>query len=158
VRAKRSKPAESEQPRGRALPGLLSLKRQRHPGLCPREGAFGQQLRDLPHRGHGNQPTTQSEVIQRGQRVAVWCFESGPSDRQMRPVGAIPALSSDNQAPAQGFACAVGVGVAEREAVGEKRERERMWVVGGFGGLRAEARQRHGWIMDIYLLRPGSSL
>ena len=102
--------------------------------------------------------------------------------------------------------------------MGEKRERERMWVVGGFGGLdkagrgsdrlpqpasvsamtrpalvihrvfhwlalaslgtehellisgtvgqvgdriaaaRAEARQRHGWIMDIYLLRPGSSL
>ena len=28
-----------------------------------------------------------------------------------------------------------GRGVAEREAVGEKRERERMWVVGGFGSL-----------------------
>ena len=60
MRAQRSKPAESQQPRCRVLPGLLSVERQRHRGLCPCEGAFGQQLRDLLHRGHGDQPTTQA--------------------------------------------------------------------------------------------------
>ena len=38
MRAQRAKSAESEQPRGRAVPGLLSLMRHRHPGLRPREG------------------------------------------------------------------------------------------------------------------------
>ena len=45
VRAQRSKSAESEQPRVERSRGCYP-KRQRHPGLCPREGAIGPPIRE----------------------------------------------------------------------------------------------------------------
>ena len=76
-----------------------------------------------------------SEVFERGQRVAVFGFESGQSGRQMGLVVAVAAVLGDRQAPAQGITRAVGIGVAEGEAVSEQRVRERNWVAGGFGGV-----------------------
>ena len=49
----------------------------------------------------------------------------------------------DHQAPAQGVKRAVGIGVAEGEPVGEKRERERKGVAGGFGGVDQTVRGGH---------------
>ena len=48
---------------------------------------------------------------------------------------AVAAVLGDHQAPAQRVQCAVGTGVAKREAVGNQRLRERPRVVGGFGGV-----------------------
>ena len=76
-----------------------------------------------------------SEVIESGQRVTGFGFEAGQTDRQVCLVGAVAAVVSDHQAPAQGVQRAPGIGVPEREPAGEKRERERIRVTGGFGGV-----------------------
>ena len=66
----------------------------------------------------------QSEVIERGQRVAVFGLKSGQIGRQVDLVGAVAAVLGDHQTPAQGVQRADGIGVAESEAVGEQRKRE----------------------------------
>ena len=88
-----------------------------------------------------------SEVIERGQRVAVFGFEAGQSGRQVCLVAAVAAVLSDHQAPAQGLKRADGIGVAESEPVGEKRERERQRVAGGFGGVDQAVRGGHRLLM-----------
>ena len=70
----------------------------------------------------------QSEVIERGQRVAVFGLEAGQDARQVGLDEAVAAVLGDRQAPAQGLQRADGIGVAEGEAVGEQRERERTRV------------------------------
>ena len=46
----------------------------------------------------------------------------------------------DHQAPAQGFERADGISIAEDVAVGPKRVREHIGVVGGFGGVEQPVR------------------
>ena len=58
-------------------------------------------------------------------------------------VEAVAAVLGDHQAPAQGVQRADGIGVAEGEAVGEQRERERTRVAGGLGGLDQAVRGGH---------------
>ncbi len=50
---------------------------------------------------------------------------------------------SDHHAPAHGLPRTVGIGVAEGVAVGVQRERERIRVVGGFGGVDQTVRGSH---------------
>jgi hypothetical protein len=85
----------------------------------------------------------QSDVPERGQRVAAFGLEVGQSARHVGLIAAITAVLSDYQAPAQGLERTVGVGLAEGEAVGEKRLRERPRVVGGLGGLDQAGRGSH---------------
>jgi hypothetical protein len=76
-----------------------------------------------------------SDVPERGLRVAVPGLDAAQVGRQLGFVIAVAAVSSSHQAPPQGVKRAVGIGVAESEAVGEQRERERVRVVGGLGGV-----------------------
>ena len=50
-------------------------------------------------------------------------------------MGAVAAVLSDHQAPAHGVERVHGIGVAEGEAVGEKRPRERPRVIRSFGNV-----------------------
>ena len=85
----------------------------------------------------------QSEVIERGQRVAVFGLESGQIGRQVGLDGAVAAVLSDHHAPAHGLPRAVGIGVAESDAVGDQREREHMRVAGRLGGVDQTVRGSH---------------
>ena len=60
----------------------------------------------------------QREVIERGQRVAVFGFEEGQNVRQGSRGGAVAAVPSDHQTPAQGVKRRDGIGVAESRTVG----------------------------------------
>jgi len=55
----------------------------------------------------------QRDVIERGQRVAVFGLEAAQSGRQVCLVVAIAAVSGDHQAPAQGVSRCDGIGVEE---------------------------------------------
>ena len=69
----------------------------------------------------------QTEVIERCQRVAVFGLKLGPRLAvRWRFVEAVAAVLGDHQAPAHGVQRADGICVAEGEAVGDQRERERM--------------------------------
>jgi hypothetical protein len=85
----------------------------------------------------------QSEVFERRQRVAMFGLDVGKSARHMRLIATITAILSDYQAPAQGLTRTVGVGIAEGEAVGEKRVRKPPRVVGGLGGVDQAGRGGH---------------
>ena len=69
--------------------------------------------------------------------------QDGTTDRQLCLVEAVAAVLSDNQAPAHGVERAGGIGVAEGEPIGEKRERKRLWVAGGLGGVDQAVRGGH---------------
>ena len=85
----------------------------------------------------------QSEVVERGQRVAVFGLNSAQDARQVCLVGAVTAVVRDDQAPAQGVQRAVGICVAEGQTIGEERERKHIRVAGGFGGVDQTARGGH---------------
>ena len=85
----------------------------------------------------------QSEVFERGQRVAVLGLDPGQSARDVALIAAVTAGLSDYQASTQGLTYMVGIGVAEGDAVGEKRVRERPRVVGGLGGVDQAGRGSH---------------
>ena len=77
----------------------------------------------------------QRDVIERGQRVAVFGLKAGHTVRHVCFGVAVAAVLGDHQAPAQGVQRLGGISVAEGVAVGVKRKRERIRVVGGLGGL-----------------------
>ena len=76
-----------------------------------------------------------SGVFERGERVAEFCFDYGQTARQSGFVEAAAAVVSDHHAPAHGLPRTVGIGVAESEAVGEQRKRDRIRVAGRLGGV-----------------------
>jgi len=65
----------------------------------------------------------QSEVIECRHGVAVLSLEAGQNEREICLVGAVAAVLSDHQAPAQGVQCVDGIGFAPGEAVSEQRVR-----------------------------------
>ena len=79
-------------------------------------------------------------VFEGGQRVAGVCFESGQAGCQ---VGlAVAAVLCDHQAPTQGVTRTDRIGGAEGEAIGLQRERDRIRVAGGLGGIDLDRSRR----------------
>src|SRR6202162_1837380 len=76
----------------------------------------------------------QSDEIECGQRVTVFGFKSGQIGSSVGYVGAVAAVLSDHQVPAQSVQCLGGIRVAAGEARGKKRRTQNTRVARSFGG------------------------
>ena len=85
----------------------------------------------------------QSEVVESGHGAALFGLESGQNVRQDCRVGAVAAVVSDHQTPAQGVNRRDGICVAESETVGPERQRRARRVAGCLGSLDEAIRGSH---------------